>query len=61
MFIWVQDDYFYKPRDMTVPVWNVFEAEHMENKGSKIQLISLIYKSIHWFMNEMVVTKEGHE
>ena len=46
---------------MTVPVWNVFEAEHMENKGSKIQLISLIYKSIHWFMNEMVVTKEGHE
>ena len=48
---------FAKPKYRKVPVGDLFEAQYRENKGSKVQEISLMQKSINWFMNEMVVKK----
>ena len=48
---------FAKPKDRTVTIGDVFEAQYREKKGSKVQEISLMQKSIHWFMNEMVLKK----
>ena len=48
---------FAKPKDRTVPIGNVFEAQYRENMGSKMQEISLMQKIIHWFMNRMVVKR----
>ena len=48
---------FSKNKDRTVPTGNVFKYKYRENKGSKMQEISLIQKSMHWFINKMVVKK----
>ena len=48
---------FDKPIYRTVPIGNVFEAQYRENKVSNMQEISLTKKSIHWFINKIVVKK----
>ena len=50
---------FAKPNDRIEPIRDVFESQYKENKGSKMQGISLTKKIIHWFMNKIIVKKRG--
>ena len=51
---------FAKPNNRIVPIGNVFGSQYKWENSSKMQEISLMKKSIHWFMNDMVV-KRGHQ
>ena len=38
-----------------VPIEKCFEAQYKEKKGSNMQEVILMKKSIHWFMKKMVI------
>ena len=48
---------FDKPIVRAVSIGGVFEAQYRENKGSKMQYISLMQKSKHLFMNKTVLRR----
>ena len=45
--------FFNKPKNRTVPIRNVFEAQYRENKASNMQESFLMKKIIHWFIKKL--------